>query len=82
MIHGLCVMPAKGINLKSSKDKRDDAENPIWQRSSHSIQGVAVMVDTQTDLVCCWFDYRRKGDQVCGRTGKGEQLLRSKIKFD
>lgn len=29
-------MPLRVINSKPSKGKEDDAEYPIWQRSSHS----------------------------------------------
>lgn len=29
-------MPMRVINFKPSKGKEDDAEYPIWQRSSHS----------------------------------------------
>ena len=40
----LCVMPFRVINLKSSQDKRDDAEYPIWQRSRHSSpQGIMTL---------------------------------------
>ena len=39
----LCVMP-RGDKFQACERKEDDAENPIRQRSSHSIQGVAVMV--------------------------------------
>lgn len=39
----LCEMP-QGDKFQARKGKEDDAEYPIWQRSSHSIQGVAVMV--------------------------------------
>jgi len=42
-LHELCVMP-QGDKFQACEGKEDDAEYPIWQRSSHSIQGVAVMV--------------------------------------
>jgi hypothetical protein len=34
----------QGDKFQAREGKEDDAEYPIWQRSSHSIQGVAVMV--------------------------------------
>ena len=39
----LCEMP-QGDKFQAREGKEDDAEYPIRQRSSHSIQGVAVMV--------------------------------------
>lgn len=48
----LCVMP-RGDKFQACEGKEDDAENPIRQRSSHSIQGVAVMVQHTGRLIIC-----------------------------
>ena len=75
----LCEMP-QGDKSQALKSKGDDAENPIWQRSSHSIQGVAVMVQHTGRLRVLLVRLPLKGRPSMRENRRRRTVIGSKIK--
>lgn len=75
----LCEMP-QGDKFQAHEGKEDDAEYPIWQRSSHSIQGVAVMVQHTGRLRVLLVRLPLKGRPSMRENRKRRTVIGSKIK--
>ena len=75
----LCEMP-QGDKFQAREGKGDDAEYPIWQRSSHSIQGVAIMVLHTGRLRVLLVRLPLKGRPSMRENRKRRTVIGSKIK--
>ena len=75
----LCEMP-QGDKFQAREGKGDDAENPIRQRSSHSIQGVAVMVQHTGRLRVLLVRLPLKGRPSMRENRRRRTVIDSKIK--